>query len=274
MKVIRHVKALKDELSYLENKSIGFVPTMGSLHKGHFSLIKSAKSKSELVIASIFVNPTQFDNKTDLVNYPSNLETDFKELKNMDTDIVFCPSFKDLYADENLIELKLSGMDQVLEGKMRSGHFNGVVRVLNIFFSLISPQIAFFGEKDFQQFLVVKELANQFFPNITIISCPTLRERNGLAMSSRNMRLSINDQKVASEIFKTLNYCRDKFNFSNIKELEITCLNRLKEFSDPEYFEIRNSKTLSNEINSFEKYRAFVATTISGVRLIDNLAIN
>ena len=274
MKVIRHVKALKDELSYLKNKNIGFVPTMGALHMGHFSLINQAKLKSDFVIASIFVNPTQFDNKTDLANYPINLENDLKELENLDTDLLFCPSFDDLYANENYIELNLNGIDQVLEGKKRFGHFEGVVRVLNIFFTLISPDVAIFGEKDFQQFLVVKELANQFFPSTKIISYPTLREKNGLAMSSRNSRLSEDEKQVASKIFKTLNYCKNQFEFSNIKELENTCLNMLKEFSDPEYFEIRNSKTLSKEIKSFEKYRAFVATKINGVRLIDNLAIN
>ena len=274
MKVIRHVKALKDELSYRQNERIGFVPTMGSLHEGHFSLINAAKLKSDFVVASIFINPTQFDNKSDLVNYPVNLEKDLQGLRKLNTDLVFCPSFDDLYANENNIELNLNGIDQVLEGKKRFGHFEGVVRVLNIFFTLINPHVAVFGEKDFQQFLVVKELAKQFFPNTKIISCPTLREKNGLAMSSRNSRLSVNEKELASEIFKTLNYCKNQFEFSKINELEISCLNMLKEFSDPEYFEIRNSKTLSNEIKSLEKYRAFVATKISGVRLIDNLAIN
>ena len=274
MKVIRHVETLNDELSYHKNKTVGFVPTMGSLHLGHFSLIKSAKLKSDLVIASIFVNPTQFDNKKDFANYPSNLEKDLKELENLNIDLVFCPSFNDLYANEIPIELSLNGIDQVLEGKMRFGHFEGVVRVLNIFFNLIRPQLAFFGEKDFQQFLVVKELAKQFFPDTKIISCPTQREKNGLAMSSRNSRLSNNENKVASNIYKVLSFCKNEFKFSNVKELEITCLDMLKEFSDPEYFEIRNSQTLSEEIHTFEKYRAFVATKIGGVRLIDNLAIN
>ena len=147
-------------------------------------------------------------------------------------------------------------------------------RDLNIFFKLIKPQYAFFGEKDYQQFLIVDMLAKNQFKNIEIILCPTLRLQTGLAMSSRNSRLNPDQQKIASKIFETLNFCKMNFNFSKIKELERVCLEKLKDFSDPEYFEIRNSINLSNKINKEDKCRAFVATKLSNVRLIDNLAIN
>lgn len=274
MKVINHSKSLKEELSLHRDKKVGFVPTMGALHMGHMSLVEAAMKKSDFVISSIFVNPTQFDNKNDLNNYPSSLMQDLELLKSKKVDIVFCPSFKDLYSSETSFELSLGGLDRVLEGKTRIGHFDGVLRVLNLFFSLINPDFAFFGEKDYQQFLIVSQLVEMFFPKISIVACPTLREKNGLAMSSRNSRLSENDRIIASKIHYTLNYCRTHFKIFNSKELQIKCLEMLKEFSDPEYFEIRTSKTLSNQMNSYERYRAFVATKLSGVRLIDNLALN
>ena len=274
MQVVNNLQDLNKALHIETNKSIGFVPTMGALHDGHLSLVQRSKEKSDFTVVSIFINPTQFDNPNDFSNYPVNLEYDLSVLKKYNIDLVFIPEFKELYQQENKVNIFLNGLDQVLEGSHRKGHFNGVLRVLNIFFKLIKPQYAFFGEKDYQQFLIVNLLAKNQFKNIEIILCPTQRLQTGLAMSSRNSRLNPNQQKIASKIFETLNFCKMNFSFSKIKELERVCLEKLKDFSDPEYFEIRNSINLSNKINKEDKCRAFVATKLSNVRLIDNLAIN
>ena len=274
MQVVNNLQDLNKALYIETNKSIGFVPTMGALHDGHLSLVQQSKEKSDFTVVSIFINPTQFDNPNDFSNYPVNLEYDLSVLKKYNIDLVFIPEFKELYQKENTVNISLNGLDQVLEGSHRKGHFNGVLRVLNIFFKLIKPQYAFFGEKDYQQFLIVDLLAKNQFKNIEIILCPTRRLQTGLAMSSRNSRLNPDQQKIASKIFETLNFCKMNFSFSKIKELERVCLEKLKDFSDPEYFEIRNSINLSNKINKEDKCRAFVATKLSNVRLIDNLAIN
>ena len=274
MQVVNNLQDLNKALYIETNKSIGFVPTMGALHDGHLSLVQRSKEKSDFTVVSIFINPTQFDNPNDFSNYPVNLEYDLSVLKKYNIDLVFIPEFKELYQQENKVNIFLNGLDQVLEGSHRKGHFNGVLRVLNIFFKLIKPQYAFFGEKDYQQFLIVDLLAKNQFKNIEIILCPTRRLQTGLAMSSRNSRLNPDQQKIASKIFETLNFCKMNFSFSKIKELERVCLEKLKDFSDPEYFEIRNSINLSNKINKEDKCRAFVATKLSNVRLIDNLAIN
>ena len=274
MQVVNNLQDLNKALYIETNKSIGFVPTMGALHDGHLSLVQRSKEKSDFTVVSIFINPTQFDNPNDFSNYPVNLEYDLSVLKKYNIDLVFIPEFKELYQQENTVNISLNGLDQVLEGSHRKGHFNGVLRVLNIFFKLIKPQYAFFGEKDYQQFLIVDLLAKNQFKNIEIILCPTRRLQTGLAMSSRNSRLNPDQQKIASKIFETLNFCKMNFSFSKIKELERVCLEKLKDFSDPEYFEIRNSINLSNKINKEDKCRAFVATKLSNVRLIDNLAIN
>ena len=274
MQVVNNLQDLNKALHIETNKSIGFVPTMGALHDGHLSLVQRSKEKSDFTVVSIFINPTQFDKPNDFISYTVNLEYDLSVLKKYNIDLVFIPEFKALYQQENNVNIFLNGWDQVLEGSHRKGHFNGVLRVLNIFFKLIKPQYAFFGEKDYQQFLIVDLLAKNQFKNIEIILCPTRRLQTGLAMSSRNSRLNPDQQKIASKIFETLNFCKMNFSFSKIKELERVCLEKLKDFSDPEYFEIRNSINLSNKINKEDKCRAFVATKLSNVRLIDNLAIN
>ena len=274
MKVIKDVKSLKEELSFLKNHKIGFVPTMGALHAGHLSLIETAKSQCDYILTSIFINPTQFDNQDDFKNYPITIDKDINHLKNIKTDMVFCPNHDDLYKFEKPFYLELNGLDQTLEGSHRKGHFDGVLRVVNLFFSLINPNYVYFGEKDYQQYLIINELCKKYYPSISVIPCPTVRETSGLAKSSRNSRLTEKQRTKAARIFKVLSFCRDQFKISNLKELESICFKMISEFSDPEYFKIRNTTTLSSEIIGNEKYRAFVATKLCGVRLIDYLAVN
>jgi pantoate--beta-alanine ligase len=247
---------------------------MGFLHRGHLSLINESQKKADFTIVSIFINPTQFNNPTDLKNYPVSLKEDLMTLEQQEVDLVFCPDYDALYKNEKPVKIALGTLDCVLEGTRRKGHFQGVIRVVNIFFKLINPNYAFFGEKDYQQYLIISELARVCFPQIEIIMCPTKREQFGLAMSSRNSRLSSKDFEKAKDIYRILKYCKENFNFFNREELEKICLKKLAEFSEPEYFEIRHSDDLLNNGDKFRSWRAFTATNLGGIRLIDNIALN
>ena len=273
MRIVSQLQELNEALDIESNKSIGFVPTMGFLHHGHRSLIHESKKRSDFTIVSIFINPTQFNNQSDLKNYPVSIEKDLFILEQEKVDLVFCPDFDTLYNNEKPIEITLGSLDNVLEATKRKGHFQGVIRVLSIFFKLINPNYAFFGEKDYQQYLVINHLAKKSFPKIEIIMCPTKREQSGLAMSSRNSRLSAEDFEKSKEIFKVLTFCKKNFDYSNRQELEKTCMNKLAKFSEPEYFEIRHSDDLLNNGGKFKNWRAFAATNLAGVRLIDNIAL-
>tara|TARA_B110000902_G_scaffold74733_1_gene88439 strand:+ start:4096 stop:4920 length:825 start_codon:yes stop_codon:yes gene_type:complete len=273
MRIVSQLQELNEALDIESNKSIGFVPTMGFLHHGHRSLIHESKKRSDFTIVSIFINPTQFNNQSDLKNYPVSIEKDLFILEQEKVDLVFCPDFDTLYNNEKPIEITLGSLDNVLEATKRKGHFQGVIRVLSIFFKLINPNYAFFGEKDYQQYLVINQLAKKSFPEIEIIMCPTKREQSGLAMSSRNSRLSAEDFEKSKEIFKVLTFCKKNFDYSNREELEKTCMNKLAKFSEPEYFEIRHSDDLLNNGGKFKNWRAFAATNLAGVRLIDNIAL-
>jgi pantoate--beta-alanine ligase len=274
MQIVRQLQELNEALSNESNRSIGFVPTMGFLHRGHLSLINESQKKADFTIVSIFVNPTQFNNPTDLKNYPVSLKEDLMTLEQQEVDLVFCPDYDALYKNEKPVKIALGTLDCVLEGTRRKGHFQGVIRVVNIFFKLINPNYAFFGEKDYQQYLIISELARVCFPQIEIIMCPTKREQFGLAMSSRNSRLSSKDFEKAKDIYRILKYCKENFNFFNREELEKICLKKLAEFSEPEYFEIRHSDDLLNNGDKFRSWRAFTATNLGGIRLIDNIALN
>ena len=274
MQIVRQLQELNEALSNESNRSIGFVPTMGFLHRGHLSLINESQKKADFTIVSIFVNPTQFNNPTDLKNYPVSLKEDLMTLEQQEVDLVFCPDYDALYKNEKPVKIALGTLDCVLEGTRRKGHFQGVIRVVNIFFKLINPNYAFFGEKDYQQYLIISELARVCFPQIEIIMCPTKREQFGLAMSSRNSRLSSKDFEKAKDIYRILKYCKENFNFFNREELEKICLKKLAEFSEPEYFEIRHSDDLLNNGDKLKSWRAFTAINLGGIRLIDNIALN
>lgn len=268
-------------LPFITNrKTIGFVPTMGALHVGHISLVEQANLENDCVVVSIFVNPTQFDNPNDLLKYPRTIENDIAHLKRFSKNIfIFSPSALELY--NNNISSKsynFSGIESEMEGKHRIGHFDGVGTVLNLFFRIIKPNKAYLGEKDFQQLRIVRKLVEIENLPIKVIGCPTIRETSGLAMSSRNKRLNNEQLKEAILIYKTLLKIKENFNL-----LSILKLNQLveKEFkSHPsltlEYFEIADTETLKTGIykSKKKKYRAFIASFIGGIRLIDNMALN
>lgn len=271
---------VNDLQSYLKNntgKSIGFVPTMGALHNGHLSLIKASQQKSDITVCSIFVNPIQFNKKEDLDNYPRHVEVDINKLKGVGCDVVFIPSVDDMYPTQQFKHYEFGKLGDVMEGEHRPGHFNGVGNVIERFFEIIQPDYAFFGEKDFQQLAIVKELTRQLNIKTQIIGCPIYREQNGLAMSSRNERLSKEEREEAKVIFEGLSEIKQKVKKISISEAKkhfATKINNHQKFS-LEYFEIADGNTLSPVKDWAESSYcvAFTAVNVGNVRLIDNMTI-
>ncbi len=253
---------------------------MGALHKGHLSLVDRATKENDCVVVSIFVNPTQFNNSQDLEKYPKTLENDLAFLKSVEgTIFIFSPMVSDLYSKD--IQTKtydFSGIETEMEGKHRTGHFNGVGTVLNILFRMIKPNRAYFGEKDFQQLQIVKKLVVIEKLPVTIIGCPIIREKSGLAMSSRNNLLNSEQLKEATLLFKTLSDIKQKFNDLTFSELyEIVEKNFARNsLLTLEYFEIADEETLKKaHVKSIDRcYRGFLAVFVGGIRLIDNMALN
>ena len=274
MQVVHTVEEIKQKRIEFSQQKIGFVPTMGALHEGHLALVKKCKSESELSIVSIFVNPTQFNDNKDLEKYPNTIEVDLKSLEQMDVDIVFIPKYEDLYQNEQKLDVNITEIEQKMEGSKRPGHFEGVIRVLSIFFNLIKPNYAYFGEKDYQQVLVVQQLINQHFPTISLIKCPTIRERNGLAKSSRNKLLSESAFNLSGEIYSTLKWIKENITSQSINSILDDGMRKLSERFEVEYLELRNENNLEETSNSLENSRLFVAVQIESIRLIDNIALN
>lgn len=274
MQVVHTVEEIKQKRLEFSQRKIGFVPTMGALHEGHLALVKKCKSESELSIVSIFVNPTQFNDNKDLEKYPNTIEADLKSLEQMDVDIVFIPKFEDLYQNEQKLAVNIAEIEQKMEGSKRPGHFDGVIRVLSIFFNLIKPKHAYFGEKDYQQVLVVQQLINQHFPTISLIKCPTIREHNGLAKSSRNKLLSESAFNRSGEIYSTLKWIKENITAQSINSILDDGMRKLSERFEVEYLELRNENNLEETSNSLENSRLFVAVQIESIRLIDNIALN
>lgn len=274
---------LRSEINSLkqQGKSIGFVPTMGALHKGHASLIEMSNEENDLTIVSLFVNPTQFNNIKDLESYPRTLLADQELLSHITKKplLLYAPEVKDIY--ENKIESKayeFGGLEHQMEGEFRPGHFDGVATIVSRLFEIVMPDKAYFGEKDYQQLLIVKQLVKNDHIPVEIIACPIFREPDGLAMSSRNQRLSEEERAVAPLIYKTLMSVKQKFGIEYAKDIEKE-VNEvfLKEpLLELEYFRIADSETLQpiNNLNKNKTYRAFIAVFAGEVRLIDNIALN
>ena len=256
--------------------SIGFVPTMGALHTGHLSLIKQCLKKNKVSVVSIFVNPTQFNNTSDLINYPKDLKKDIELLENLSKKIIiFSPEVKEIYADKEITnKYDFNGLDKFMEGKFRNNHFEGVATIVELLLKIIKPNSAYFGEKDFQQLAIIRSLKT----NVNIVGCPTLRDINGLALSSRNIKLSVKSKTVASNIFKNLNFIKSNFHKYSIENLISTATNNINSFDQMnlEYLEIAEENKLepTNVIKSEKKYRAFASVFVDGIRLIDNIALN
>ena len=259
-------------------RSWSLVPTMGSLHEGHLQLIKQALKENKVTFVSVFVNPTQFDNKADLENYPSSIDVDLQKIQAIDPDIcVFIPSVETIYPDGVTVKkYDLQGLDKSMEGRFRSGHFDGVATVVERLFKLIKPDVAYFGQKDFQQLQIISLLGQSM--GIQICSFPTVREKNGLAMSSRNRRLSHDRLEEAKLIYELLQWTKSNFSSHSIYDLKNMVVQKLSQTPDFEldYFEIAAEHNLLTTDSKKEgvSYRAFIAVIVDGIRLIDNMSLN
>tara|TARA_R110002051_G_scaffold325591_1_gene429174 strand:+ start:1910 stop:2758 length:849 start_codon:yes stop_codon:yes gene_type:complete len=282
MLVFQTKNELKSHLSYINSnaKKVGMVPTMGALHLGHASLVERAISENDTTVVSIFVNPTQFNNQEDLLKYPKTLEKDIELLENISRDIiVFAPSVSDMYSNRVASKkFDFQGLDKVMEGSFREGHFDGVGTIVESLLLTVAPHRAYFGEKDFQQLQIIKKLvALQNIP-VEIIGCPILREPNGLAMSSRNERLSEELRNEAGFIYETLKKIREKFSDQNYETILDWATEQFQLHKNLrlEYLQISEEDTLKplDTKKKDKKYRAFIAVFADGVRLIDNIGLN
>ena len=280
MLVFRDNSTLQNHLKNLKNnnKIIGFVPTMGALHNGHLSLVKKSISQNDLTVVSIFINPTQFDNVNDLKTYPSDIDKDLKLLRSISQKIiVFNPEPYELYAgDFRLDQFNFNGLDRYMEGEFRGNHFVGVATVVSKLFRLIKADYAYFGEKDFQQLRIIENLIKEKKLKIKLIRCETIRSEDGLALSSRNNKLNFSSKKIATNLFKALNFAKEKINVLSTDEIEHKISENLSNFKEIklEYFVIADEQNLKPiKYKQTEKYRAFIAAYVSGIRLIDNVKL-
>ncbi len=277
MKVLKSKKTLID---YVERqremgKKIGFAPTMGALHQGHLSLYKAAKKENDEVISSIFVNPTQFNNPDDFQKYPKTLEKDLELLEKAGVEAVYVPNIEEMYPDGlNSKKYDFDGLENEMEGKYRPGHFDGVGTIVEELFRQVQPHNAYFGEKDYQQLAIIKKMVEKTKLPVKIHEVPTLREEDGLAMSSRNVRLTETQRKEATIIYETLTKVKEWFKVISLEEIKqkVTDIFRNSNF-ELEYFVIADEETLkeANAIDEDKEYRAFIVAYADTVRLIDNM---
>ncbi len=281
MTVIETKKELKSYLSLLDDrKKLGLVPTMGALHKGHLALVKRAFGENDLVVVSIFVNPTQFNNPDDLKKYPKTLKEDTELLKQVsDQIIIFAPSVTEIYnEDVRSKTYDFDGLDNMMEGAFRENHFNGVGTIVETLLRLIGPDNAYFGEKDFQQLQVIRKLVEKNNIPVNIVGCPIIREPSGLALSSRNEQLSLTLRQEAAFIYKTLKNLKIRFGTESAKKVSDWATEQFRNhpYLKLEYITIAESNTLKPVIRKQKNktYRVFVAVYADKVRLIDNIALN
>jgi pantoate--beta-alanine ligase len=274
-------KELHSVMETLKNqgKTIGLAPTMGALHEGHLSLIKKAKEENDIAVVSIFVNPTQFNNPTDLEKYPRTLTADVEKISEYSEEvIIFAPSVSDIYGEEVLAQpFDFAGLDKVMEGSSRPRHFDGVGTIVKKLFEIVMPDRAYFGEKDYQQLLIIKQMVRQTGLPVTIVPCPIVRNSEGLALSSRNTLLSDAMRQRASFIYRTLLTAKERFATHTPAEVETWVVDTFAKESDftLEYFTITDAHNLQHITTkeAGKEYRAFIVVYAEGVRLIDNISL-
>lgn len=252
--------------------SIGFVPTMGALHKGHASLLKIASSYSDLVVCSIFVNPTQFNDPTDLEKYPRQDDKDIEFLVALGVDVLYLPAVEDVYPPSlnTAIDVTMNGLDAVMEGKFRPGHFKGVLEVVHRLLDIVKPHHLYMGQKDYQQFTLIAQMIKQLQIPVELRVCPIVRANNGLALSSRNALLSEAEKEQAAVIFETLSVAKELIGHQDTVDISAFCLSKIEKAGlRPEYFEIVSAHTLNNKEDTAPRV-ACVAAYLGTVRLIDN----
>jgi pantoate--beta-alanine ligase len=282
MHIFNGKEALMDYLKSIKapHSTIGFVPTMGALHQGHLSLMQQSLDENENTVVSIFVNPTQFNNPEDLSKYPRTMEADIAKISGLSSEIIlYAPSVEDVYEGKILSqEFDFDGLENQMEGKFRPGHFNGVGTIVKRLFEIVNPTNAYFGEKDFQQLQIVRKMVDKNNLTVNVIGCPIYRESNGLAMSSRNERLSEQQRIDSALIYKTLNSAKDKFQDSSAKSVSEWVEKQFTKNTsfELEYFQIADETALLPCVrkNKTKKYRAFIAVIVNNIRLIDTISLN
>lgn len=270
---------LQQHLTRLRQKgTVGFVPTMGALHRGHLMLVEKATQENPVVVVSIFVNPAQFNDSRDLERYPRNLEADLKLLESTGCQLVFAPFPEEIYPEPDTRKFDFGYLEQVMEGKHRPGHFNGVAQVVSKLFGLVKPDRAYFGMKDFQQLVIIKQLVKMLRLPVEIVPCPTIREENGLAMSSRNDFLSPEQRQNAAVIFETLQKAQKLTGKKSVQELERWVKETINKnpYLNVEYFKIVDDENLQpvENWNSTSGKVGCIAAFCGGIRLIDNINLN
>jgi pantoate--beta-alanine ligase len=277
---MKHFDTIKKTTDFIDQqktqgKSIGFVPTMGALHDGHLELMRRAKKENDLLVVSVFVNPKQFDNPEDLKKYPRNLDKDMKLLETVGCDVLFAPEVEEMYPGEEHVRYDFGELETVMEGASRKGHFNGVAIVVRKLFDIVLPDRAYFGEKDFQQLAIIKQLVKQTRQPVEIVPCPIVRETDGLAMSSRNERLTKEERKIAPFIFQTLQAAKTRMPVLSPVELKEWVAGEFDKKGDfkLDYFEIADDTFLQPVLqwNQCKGIMGFVAVYLDNVRLIDNI---
>ena len=259
-----------------QGKTIGFVPTLGALHRGHISLIEQAKRSTDEVACSIFVNPSQFNDPKDLEKYPRPIEADIKMLEDAECNVLFNPPVNEIYDDNEQWHLNIGELEHLLEGKFRPGHYQGVTQVVYKLFNIVKPDVAFFGQKDYQQFLIIHKMVELLNIPVKLVMCPIMRETDGLAMSSRNIHLTATDRQHSLILSKTLNWVKNNFDKNNISGLKKEA--ELMISREPgvalEYFEIADGNTLHTANKNTKNIVALVAAKVGNTRLIDNILVN
>jgi pantoate--beta-alanine ligase len=274
LKIFTTTKEIQQYLQQLsaQGNAIGFVPTMGALHAGHLSLIKQAQQNNDIAVCSIFVNPTQFTDPADLEKYPRPITSDIAKLEQVNCDVLFNPAVDEIYATHEQWHLNLGQLEHLLEGKFRPGHYQGVTQVVYKLFNIVKPDTAFFGQKDYQQFLVVSKMVELLNMPVKLVMCPIERETDGLAMSSRNVHLTTDDRQHALVLSKALNQVKSNFDPQNIPALKAEAEKLIT--AEPgtvlEYFEIVNGDNLHPANQNTKNIVALVAVRVGKTRLIDN----
>ena len=278
MKVIRTVEELKSVVGALkaEGKSVGLVPTMGALHDGHVSLMEKARGDNDVVVVSVFVNPTQFNNPDDLRTYPRTEEADCARMRDAGVDIAFIPSVEEIYPEPDNRVFDLGKVAEVMEGAMRPGHFNGVAQIVSKLFRMVEPTRAYFGEKDFQQIAVIRRMVEiEGFKNLEIVDCPIKREADGLALSSRNVRLTPHQREIAPNIHRIMVESLDKARDCSVEEVKRSVIDAVNAYPemDVEYYEIVNAADMQPITDWSQATQAVGCITVyvGDVRLIDNI---
>jgi len=280
MEIFKEIEPLKAFLRQqkIATRSLGFVPTMGALHQGHLSLIKASRVENALTICSIYVNPAQFNNLSDLAKYPRTLDQDIERLRKTGCDVLFCPDNSEMYSSESQIKFDFGILDKVMEGRYRPGHFSGVALVVSKLFHIVSPDKAYFGQKDFQQFKIIEKLVEELKFDITLRCMPIEREPDGLAMSSRNVRLSAEQRKKAIIFYDSLKETRELLEKGNsMQNVRQVIKNKFENSNEVrlEYLELADVSNLSPQENVSDKINAIllIAGYVGEVRLIDNLLL-